>query len=164
MKKLSENFLLWNNAVEPSSAFIVIDGKMLAAPSQYVSFKSLCFRWEKCFISWFSYEYKLFLKDLYSTHYSQEFCITWMLLIYFLILNRCLFKQISNIYVHAVCLDKLFQAVALSQYSVWKTARRSSRHSLRCLSLCTPFSIKCCWVTAWWHAASEWCTVFQNDS
>lgn len=102
-KKVSELCLLWNSVVESSYAFIIVDSKNPDCPWEDVSFRSHCFSGEKCFIPWFSYEYKLFLEDLYSTHFSQEFCITWMLLLYFPILNCCLFKQI-NIYVHVVSL------------------------------------------------------------
>lgn len=37
----------------------------------------------------------------------------------------------TNIYVHAVCLDKLFKAEALSQSSVWKIYRDYSWNSLQ---------------------------------
>lgn len=125
-------------------------------PCQYVSYRPRCFSWEKYFISWFSYEYKLFLKDLYSTHSSQEFCITWMLLIYFHILNCCLFKQIIT-NVHVVNLDKLFKAQVLSQYCVWKIIVTVTEIICNCLSLCMHFWIKCCWVTAW-GTTSKCCT------
>lgn len=43
-----------------------------------------------------------------------------MLLIYFHILNCCLFKQVTNIYVHEVSVDELLKAEAFLLYSVWK--------------------------------------------
>lgn len=124
---------MWSNAVESSYIFIIVDSKILTAPHSISVLDNSALVERNILYHGFRMNTNYFSK-IYITHYSQEFCITWMLLIYFLILNCCLFKQITNIYmyVHALSLDKLRQAVAFSLYSVWKIALG---YSWNCLQL-----------------------------
>lgn len=141
---------MWNSAVKSSYAFIFVDSKILIVPHSVWILDHSALVEGNVFYHGLPMDKNYFSK-IYIAHSSQEFCITWMLPLYFHILNCYLFKQITITYVHAVCLDNFFKADVLSQYTMWKTALGHIWNSLQLSEPVQSFSVKCCSVTAWRH-------------
>lgn len=116
VKNYLECFIM-NCTVDSSYAFIIVDTTILTTPHSILILDYSALVERNILYLRFHMNTNYFSK-IYSAHYSQEFCITWMLLIYFHILTSCLFKLKSNGSVHAVCLDELFKAEEISQRKI----------------------------------------------
>lgn len=129
--------------------------------SSYLGFWALCLSWNILYLgfpmntNWFS--------KIYSTHYSQEPCITRMLLIYFHTLPCRLCKQITNKHVHVVCTDKPSSAEEPPSTKCGKITRIWAEIASCCLAPCMCFwgpgcrSAACREMRLWTrHIALKW--------